>query len=186
MENREIFKDIKGYEGIYRVSNLGRVYSVKRGIIVSLIKKKSGYYTVNLYKNGEMRTFLIHRLVACNFIENPNNLPQINHKDGDKSNNKVENLEWVSGAENMRHAYENNVGGFKEKALATINEINNRYSYKKVIFKKGNEILSFNSVSEAANLLGLKRDCIINSIRRKHKLFGFEVFGYKIANEESL
>lgn len=186
MENREIFKDIKGYENIYRVSNLGRVYSVKRGIVVSLIKKKSGYYTVNLYKNKEMRTFLIHRLVACNFIENPNNLPQINHIDGDKANNKVENLEWVSGIDNMRHAYENNVGGFKDKALATINEINKKRTYKKVLFKKGNEVLSFSSVSEAACTLGLKRDCIVNSIRRKRKIFGFEVFGYKIANEESL
>lgn len=186
MESREIFKDIKGYEGLYQVSNLGRVYSVKRKTILSQIKKSSGYYTVNLYKDTKMRTFLIHRLVACNFIQNPNNLPQINHIDGDKSNNKVSNLEWVDGFKNMRHAYDNNVSGFRDKVLETLRNINKFHAYSKVIFKKGNEIIEFSSVSEASKTLNIKREAIITAIKKKHKISSFEVFGYKIANEESL
>lgn len=186
MESREIFKDIKGYEGLYQISSLGKVYSVRRGIVVSPIRKKTGYLNVNLYKDKNMRTFLVHRLVACNFIDNPNNLPQINHIDGDKTNNAVDNLEWVDGFQNMRHAFDNNIGGFKDKALATLLEINKKNAYNRIIFKKGNEMIEFNSTSHASEQLGVKRHVIINAIKKKRKLLGFEVFGYKIANEESL
>lgn len=101
----EIWKDIKGYEGLYQISNLGRLKSLprkykKRYINEEIIKKPSklpkGYLRIALAKNGTIKYFFIHRLVAQAFIPNPNNLPCVNHKDCNTSNNSVNNLEWCS------------------------------------------------------------------------------------------
>ncbi len=101
----EIFKDIKGYEGLYQVSNLGRVKSFNRGKerILKPCLDRYGYFHVTLSKNGKQKGCTIHRLVATTFIPNPNNLPQINHIDGNKTNNKIENLEWCTAQENVTH-----------------------------------------------------------------------------------
>lgn len=111
----EIFEDIKGYEGKYQISNLGRVKSLPRKVKQSNgyeynIKERflkislhlNGYSGITLNSNGKKR-FLIHRLVAEHFIENPNNLPQVNHKDLDKTNNKKDNLEWCTKSYNQLH-----------------------------------------------------------------------------------
>lgn len=106
----EIWKDVVGYEGLYKVSNLGRVKSLKRinsyGRTVpgKILKPhpniKSGYLCVNLYKNDKPTMIPIHRLVAIAFIPNPQNLPQVGHKDETRTNNNVDNLEWVTNKEN--------------------------------------------------------------------------------------
>lgn len=103
---REIWKDIKGLEGKYQISNKGRVKSLhynwsdcKKVLIPQ--EQKTGYLCVNI--GGKLRT--IHRLVAEAFIENPNHLPQVNHIDGNKQNNRIENLEWISASDNLIHAY---------------------------------------------------------------------------------
>ena len=89
----EIWKDIPGYEGLYQVSNLGQVRSLKFGKIKILKQEdKNGYKRIQLKK----KHFLVHRLVAICFIDNPLNYPIINHKDEDPSNNKIDNLEWCS------------------------------------------------------------------------------------------
>ena len=105
LENKEIWKDIKGYEGLYQISNTGRVWSVQRQkYLMAYIA--NGYYKVDLYaKNGKRKKEYVHRLVALAFIDNPNNLPQVNHIDGNKINDNVENLEWVTVKENMYHSY---------------------------------------------------------------------------------
>lgn len=111
----EIWKDIAGYEGLYQVSNLGNVRSLGRwrgngkgvyfqeGQIIKPFKNKRGYQIVDLRKNGRKNHY-VHRLVAQSFIENPENLPCINHKDESKTNNRVDNLEWCS------YVYNNNYG----------------------------------------------------------------------------
>lgn len=110
----EIWKDIQGYEGLYQVSNLGRVKSLARldtrgqrvsEKILKLGKHRAGYFRVNLYKNGKMKQYLVHRLVALAFIPNPENKEQVNHIDGNKQNNVIENLEWCTHSENIQHAY---------------------------------------------------------------------------------
>ena len=101
----EIWKDIQGYEGLYRVSNLGRVKSFHKAKehILSPGKDKDGYFQVQLYKNGINKMRKVHRLVAQAFISNPNNLPQINHKDENKQNNNVDNLEWCTNEYNHNY-----------------------------------------------------------------------------------
>ena len=108
----EIWKDIAGYEGVYKISNLGRVKSLnylRKGIEKERIpnKNNSGYLIVGLHKNGKIKQFLIHRLVAEAFIENPENLPQVNHIDENKLNNCVENLEWRSAKYNSNYGEHN-------------------------------------------------------------------------------
>lgn len=99
----EIWKPVVGYEGLYEVSNWGRVKSLKFGKerILKLIKDKDGYFIVNLYKNKKIKSFRVHRLVAEAFIDNPDNLPQVNHKDENPSNNVVSNLEWCNAKYNI-------------------------------------------------------------------------------------
>ena len=94
---KEIWKDIKNYEGHYQVSNLSRVKSIKFGKEIILKQNiRGGYYYVRLYKNGIVKNYFVHRLVAEAFIPNPNNYPCVNHKDENKLNNIIENLEWCS------------------------------------------------------------------------------------------
>ena len=100
----EKWKDIKGYEGLYQVSNLGNIKSFGYGKAILLKQFKDGkYLSVNLCKDKKHKKYKVHRLVAEAFIPNPNNLPIINHKDENKYNNNVENLEWCSVAYNNRY-----------------------------------------------------------------------------------
>lgn len=93
----EIWKDCKGYEGSYQVSNLGRIWSIKGQRYLKGCEDKDGYLRVNLTaKNGKVKMERIHRLVAIAFISNPLGLPVVNHKDENKQNNTVDNLEWCS------------------------------------------------------------------------------------------
>jgi len=117
---KEIWKDIKDYEGLYKVSNKGRVKSLRREVAFSfnrtrIIKEKilvpsnhyKGYLYIRLCKFGKIKIYKIHRLVGTMFIKNPKNKLQINHKDCNKSNNNVNNLEWNTNSENQKHAYKN-------------------------------------------------------------------------------
>lgn len=97
-------KPIKGYEGMYEISKNGKVLSFKRNPAI-LSQYKSDYYKVGLTKDGVQKFFAVHRLLAIAFIPNPENKPCINHIDGDKYNNSLDNLEWVTHSENTIHAF---------------------------------------------------------------------------------
>ena len=101
--NKEIWKDIQGYEGLYQVSNLGRIKSGYKSIILQPGVCR-GYLIVNLYKDKKGLSQKVHRLVAQAFIPNPENKPTVNHKDGNKQNNCVSNLEWATIKEQNNHA----------------------------------------------------------------------------------
>lgn len=100
----ETYKDIEGYEGLYQVSNYGKVIGLLRNKELKA-DSSSGYKRVTLSKNGITTRYLIHRLVATAFIFNLNNKPHINHIDNNPSNNHTDNLEWVNHSENMTHAH---------------------------------------------------------------------------------
>lgn len=119
MENEVIWKSVKGYEGIYEVSNSGYVRSldhypigrngngIQKGRILKTSVSSKGYLQCSLSLEKKRFHTGVHRLVAIAFIENPNNLPQVNHKDGNKLNNNDWNLEWCTNSENQIHAVEN-------------------------------------------------------------------------------
>ena len=128
----EEWRSIECYEGLYEVSNTGRVRSVDRyvkysngqihlhkGKVLSPVKSNLGYLLVSLCCNGKYKSISVHRLVAQAFIENPDNLPEINHKDEDKTNNSVDNLEFCD------RSYNNNYGSRKDKVRDT--KIKNGY-----------------------------------------------------------
>ncbi len=169
----EIWKDIEGYEGDYQVSNLGRVkslpkecfngkgYFIRNGCILKPIKSKKGYFNVWCRKN----IFKVHRLVAKAFIPNPQNLPQVNYIDGDKANNFVSNLEWVTDGENLLHAYR--VLGRKQKTGK-----NHPHSRAVKQLKDGIVINTFETLTEAARITGFHHSGIsmcCNGKIKKHK-----------------
>ena len=123
----EVWKDVIGYEGLYRVSNLGRVKSLCKcnEIILKAGMAKSGYFTVCLHNNKKPLTHNVHRLVAQAFIPNLENKRYVNHIDGNKQNNILSNLEWVTHGENMKHAYDIGLMGTKKCKCIETNEIFN-------------------------------------------------------------
>ena len=118
----EVWKDVQGYEGLYQVSNFGRIKSLERVVkwfarnhwcerfdcekILSQEKNTTGYKTIKLFKDGKKKKLNVHRLVAVAFIPNPEKKETVNHKDGDRTNNNVSNLEWATYSENNQHAYD--------------------------------------------------------------------------------
>ena len=146
MTESEIWKDVVGFEGLYKVSNKGNVFSVGRrdsrgrkcgGRILKPTRTRNGYLKVDLHNNGKRKTKHIHRLVAETFIPNPESLPQINHIDEVKDNNNVENLEWCTSKDNINHgtSIERRIKAQSKKIRA-------------VNIKTG-EVFTFNSTAEA-------------------------------------
>lgn len=163
----EEWRDIPGYEGLYQVSNMGRVKSLDRTItrsdnkvffIPGKIRKPqlwgAGYQMIRLVNNNIAKMFTIHRLVALAFIPNPNNLPYVNHKDENRCNNKLSNLEWCT------HSYNINYGTCKKRIG---DKLRNRSSLSKAIIqqnKNGEIINRFPSIGEAHRVTGISRSGI--------------------------
>ena len=157
MSKDETWRDVHGYEGLYKVSNKGNVRSVDRinhigrkysGRMLRPRYHTNGYLQVDLRKGGIRKSKLIHRLVAEVFIPNQNNYLEINHKDEDKSNNNVENLEWCTREYNMNHGTRNaRASQTQSKKVKAIN------------IKTG-EVIAFNSGKEAKSKGGYSRGCV--------------------------
>lgn len=141
----EEWKDIAEYESYYQVSDIGRV---KRKDTGKILKNniRNGYEYVTLCVNGQRKKFYVHRLVAIAFIPNPNLYEQVNHKDGNKSNNKVSNLEWCTQKENLLHAFRTGLNTPTTKNLV-------RFDRKPVIRIEDGKW--FSGVTEAANQMGV-------------------------------
>lgn len=174
----EEWRDIKGYEGLYQISSKGQVKSLARPCkgfgdyyAKERIKKISrdgvGYCRVALSKNGKKKHILVHRLVAKAFIPNPDNLPEVNHKDENKENNYVDNLEWCTPK------YNSNYGNRNEK----LREINRRY-FKAVyqIDKNTGEIIKlWECIREASRKLSIRDHLISRVCKGRNETAG----GYK-------
>lgn len=165
--NKEIWKDIPGYDNKYQVSNFGNVRSVKRKKNLRLFKNNNGYMNVVLYKNSRKKHWRVHRLVAMTFLENVNQHPVVNHIDENKSNNFVENLEWCT------HKYNTNYGNAISKRT--------RNSTKKVyqFTRSGHFIKVWDSATQASEVMnisnkGISQCCNKNKKSYKNYLWSFE------------
>lgn len=168
---QEVWRDVKGYEGLYQVSNTGKVNSfikcnahqnVPRELKQRISRK--GYVKCKL--GGKLVS--VHRLVAEAFIENPYNKAQVNHKDGNKQNNHVDNLEWATNIENQLHA--NKIGLCESRKRAQLQKVCKRVMQFDL---DGNYLASYESTAEAARQTGVNQGAISACSRR--------VYGYKSA-----
>lgn len=175
----EIWKDIKGYEGLYQVSNLGRVRSLDRTVSYcgrtrkffgkilieddESIQSYQRYVSVDLCKNGGERHYLVHRLVADAFLPNPENKPTVNHINGHKHNNHLDNLEWATWSENNSHAFRiglNTTDPNKSGATKVSNEVTS-----KPVYCVETDIM-YKSISECARVLDIYSSSITRSLQR--------------------
>lgn len=170
----EIWRDIKGYEGSYQISNYGKVKSLERKVFIpqsyglqhrqlrekllSILNSSIGYHKVILTKNATQKQFCIHRLIAEAFIPNPDNLPIINHKNGIKTDNRIENLEWCTQQHNIIHSWEmgfskpywqdkGGIGYFGNKSVCQYD-------------KNGNLLATFYSFKQASEITKVSRSGI--------------------------
>lgn len=177
----EEWRDIVGYEGLYQVSNLGRVKSLERlvasprGLIEHIITErilsikvhKFGYLEVSLHSKGKSKTYKVHRLVALSFIPNPNGLLEINHKDENKSNNIVDNLEWCTAKYNANYGNRN-----KKSSIGRSKGII-QYDLKKVI------VAEYESLTKAGESVGGNPQGIFLCANNKIKKYKGYIWRYK-------
>lgn len=172
----EIWKAVPGYEGLYEVSNMGRVRSLdtivvtkrgvqkkKKGLLLQPMKTKKGYYMVNLQKTR----MYVHRIVAAAFLPNPDLLPYINHKDENKENNRVDNLEWCDNKYNLNYGttlerMRAHSAGFPKKRVVQMD-------------REGNELGEFESLADAARAVGVPYTNIAVCCKETYRTAG----GYK-------
>lgn len=191
LNNMTVFKDIPGYENYYFADNNGNIYSKdrlmtvynpkigknfsykKKGVKLKPHKKKTGYYTVTLRKEGIGNEELLHRIIARTFIPNPNNLPQINHKDENKANNCVDNLEWCTGKYN--YYYGSNLERIKNnQKVKSISQYRLDNSY----------VNSYKSINEAERATGIKHYNIISVCKGNRKTAGGYIWKYNEKENE--
>lgn len=181
MKEQEIWKPIKDYEGLYEVSNLGRIKSLSRsfysfgyGKNKKLCQKKerirspqineNGYCRIMLSNNGVNKTHIVHRLVLSAFVENPHNKEDVNHIDGVKTNNVLSNLEWATRSENMIHAL--NLGLKVEK------KGDERHTSKPVELSdlSGNSLQKFGSIQSCAKFLNETHNAVEHYMQNRMPL----------------
>ena len=180
MNESEVWKDVLGYEGLYKVSNKGNVYSVERrdsrgrkrgGFTLKPAYNGIGYLQVKLHKNGIGVNYSVHRIVAEVFIPNPNNYLEINHKDENKTNNNAENLEWCTRTYNINHGKRNK-------------KVSQKLSKKvKAVNVETGEVLTFDSTQEAGKK-GYSYGGVSEACRGTYYTTGHLYKGHRWAYEE--
>lgn len=181
----EEWKDIPGYEGVYEVSDLGRIKSLARSwvwgrgavrhqpdrILRPGLQCEGGYLTVNLVKSGISKNVLVHRIVAIAHISNPECKPEVNHKDGDKLNCRKDNLEWNTREENQQHAYKTGLHANTIQKCAE--SCRRRFSKPVAQYTKLGELVKvFFSEADAQRETGIRQSNINSAIQGKARSAG--------------
>lgn len=161
----EVWKDIQGFEGLYRVSNTGKVYSIRRKKELVPKTDRYGYYAVVLW-NGKNNYRTVHRLVADAFVEHADGCDVVNHLDCDKKNNNADNLEWTTVQKNTKHAYDNSKS-YQDRMMAVTSMGVEACKIKIDAYYNGEYIGSFNGKAEAAKQLGISEKTIYNRLNGK-------------------
>ena len=172
------WKHVVGYEGRYKVSSSGIIISIQRtvsngpttsrvvdGCTLSQQNNGKGYYTVNLSKNGRAKKEYVHRIVAKAFLDNPNSYKEVNHKDENKQNNSVSNLEWCTSSYNKRY------GSFIERIITSRNK-SKKGGYEKPVYKydrNGSLLDEYKSIADASRKTGISEENIRSAIKGKSK-----------------
>lgn len=179
----EIWKDIPGYEGYYQVSSLGRVRSMdrvvkgrwghrlQRGAMMKLGQDFDGYLELGLTKDGKQRDYRVNRLVAITFIPNPRNLPVVHHKDNNKKNNRVDNLEWTTVQYNTQHAIDTGRLTFDHEHLQRIAKIRGDELKKPVKCIETGQ--TWDSIQSCSMSIRLGRDALSTHIKNGQPFRGY-------------
>ena len=170
----EVWKDVKNYEGLYQISNLGNVKRTSSGKRLKPYNRK-GYIRVALSKDNTAKHIDIHRLVAEAFIPNIENKPEVNHIDGDKSNNEVSNLEWCTRKENMNHAKNTGLWKMTDDMKKGLDQSKRTYQYD----LNYNFIQSFESAEEASRQLHINTGNLHSCCEGKRKTAGGYIWSYE-------
>lgn len=174
----EVWKDVKGYEGYYQVSNAGRIKSVRYNKISYGVKDCStGYMRYVLQMNKIKKVCYVHRLVAGAFLQNPDNLPQVNHKDENKTNNHVDNLEWCTQSYNMKYSNIFSFGGKARKPCRMV-KVDKLDSCTKELIK------TYDSFQDAANENNIYVGNIWRCCRKRGKTAGGFIWRYNDSKYE--
>lgn len=170
---KEIWKpvDIEYYKDEYLVSNLGNIKSLKNNIIMKPSRLYNGYLTIPLTRNGYTTRYTVHRLVATAFIQNPNNMPQINHKNGIRTDNNITNLEWCTAQENIKDAINRNRGRGYIKVGGQPKKV-------KQYALDGKFIKEWNSIKEVTKQININSGNIVNCCKGKRKTAGKFIWKY--------
>ena len=172
----EMWKDIDGFDSKYQISNTGKVRSFKghcpEGRLMKLKIDKYGYCCISLWGKTKKYHFTVHRLVAIHFIPNPNCLPQVNHKSGDKKDNNVTNLEWCTVQENITHAVKvlGRKGAWTGKTRPRHLDVKNSKAVHQIDIATGSIIQKFERIGDAAKAIGgdrYKISMVCNGHRQK-------------------
>lgn len=170
------WKPAKGFNGLYLISDDGRVFSVRSNRILTTRTEKTGYKTIELNVNGVSKKMFVHRLVAEAFIPNPNNYPVVNHKDEDPGNNSVDNLEWCT------YKYNINYGTCIERRVKnTVHKRGADHPGSKKVYQfdmDGNLLAEYESVADAAEKTGLSHKSISKACNGKLKKYSECVWSY--------
>lgn len=191
----ELWEEISNYNHLYYVSNYGRILRLKHirmskryykkgkaypTKIFRVSKNKQGYVNTQINFGGYFKTFKVHRLVAETFIPNPENKPQVNHRDGNKLNNRVDNLEWCTNGENGKHAWEN---GLRTKRIGNNNKFSvkvNQYDLDGTLIKK------WNCINDISRELGIAHSLITSCCQNKQKTSHNYIWKYAMEEENGM
>lgn len=185
IDNTEIWKPIPGWEDLYKISNTGKVLSIKNNrIIKNMIK--NGYENIEFWKNNKRKHMSVHRLIAEAFIPNPENKPHINHINSIRNDNRIENLEWCTPKENIQHSHK--FGGAKTyneskkgkkvpqfEKLRTKGWLNDKSKHLDLFDSNMNFIKTIPSQGEAAKLFNCKKCIVAKRLKTGHRLYGFYI-----------